>query len=104
MTATAAPRKEYTQVIRSLTHSGLDAQLAEELVDIVAGFGAVGKRPKYFPRGQFGPDSIEVHTVFDPAALDVLGKVLSHPRIDSVEIFPRGIVAPDGFSARIRVR
>ena len=34
----------------------------------------------------------------------MLKDVLSNPRVDSVEIFPRGIVSPDAFSARIRLR
>jgi hypothetical protein len=104
MPAPKRPQPEFAQIVKSLTRSGLDQKHVEELVDIVAGFGVITKRPKYFPWGQFGPDGVEVQTVFEPDGLDALLKLLTNPRIDSIEIFPRGIINPDAFSTRIRLR
>jgi hypothetical protein len=88
-----------------LGRSGLEEDHVRELVDVVAQFEGAGQRIKAFPKGQFAPDAVEIQAVFDRDGLQSLLKVLGEsPRIDSVEIFPRGIINPEIFSARIGLR
>jgi hypothetical protein len=91
-------------LVETLSRSGLAREHVRELLDVVAGFEEIGRHMRPFPRGQFGPDGIVVHSVFDRDRLQGLHKILEHPRIDFVEIFPRGIPIPDVFSARIGLR
>lgn len=96
---------DYDNVIQTLIRSGMDADHVNELVDVISHFDGVARRVKAFPKGQFGPDGIFIHTVFDTDGLQTLMKTMAEsPRIDSVEIFPRGIVNPEVFSARIGLR
>jgi hypothetical protein len=96
---------DYEDVIKALVRSGMNERDVNELVDIVAKFGSIGRRPKVFPKGQFAPDGIYLHTVLERDGLQELTKILGTSiRIDSVEVFPRGIINPDIFSARIGVR
>ena len=98
-------RGDYEHVISTLVRSGMDADHVNELVDVISQFEGVARRLKAFPKGQFGPDGVFIHTVFEPDGLQELVKLLSvNPRIDSIEIFPRGIVNPEIFSARIGLR
>ena len=98
-------RGDWDNVISTLVRSGMDADHVNELVDVMSQFEGVARRPKVFPKGQFGPDGVFLHTVFEPDGLQELVKILSvNPRIDSIEIFPRGIVNPEVFSARIGLR
>jgi hypothetical protein len=98
-------RGDYDSVISALSHSGMDDDLVKELVDIISQFEGVAHRLKAFPKGQFNPDGVYLHTVLDPEGLQGIVKILLEvPRIDSIEIFPRGIINPEIFSARIGLR
>jgi hypothetical protein len=100
----ASEQPELTGLIDALTRGGLDGAQVGELVDVIAKFRG-GRRVRAFPKGQFGPDSVEIQTVFEPEELGSLLDVLREsPRIDSVEIFPRGIINPEVFSVRIGLR
>ena len=95
---------EFDGVIAALTRGGMDKSQVTDLVEIVARLRG-SRRVRAFPRGQFGPDSIELQTVFEPDELGSLLDLLREsPRVDSVEIFPRGIINPDVFSVRIGLR
>ena len=102
--ANGTEQPELTGLINALTHGGLGETQVNELVDVIAQLRG-GRRVRAFPKGQFGPDSVEIQTVFEPDELGSLLDVLREsPRIDSVEIFPRGIINPEVFSVRIGLR
>ena len=74
-----------------------------DFVDLVSGWDDVERKLRAFPKGQFGPDTIEVHTVLSRGGLDKLIDVLrENDRIDGIQIFPRGIPNPDVFSTASR--
>ncbi|MEA2149563.1 MAG: hypothetical protein QOD69_1393 [Solirubrobacteraceae bacterium] len=96
---------EFDGMVTALSRSGLAEDHIAEMVDVVSELGDASRRLRAFPKGQFGPDGIEVHTVFELSGLESLMRLLSqNARIDSVEIFPRGIINPEVFSARIGLR
>jgi hypothetical protein len=102
--ANGTEQPELTGLINALTRGGLGETQVNELVDVIAQLRG-GRRVRAFPKGQFGPDSVEIQTVFEPDELGSLLDVLREsPRIDSVEIFPRGIINPEVFSVRIGLR
>jgi hypothetical protein len=102
--ANGTEQPELTGLINALTRGGLGETQVNELVDVIAQLRG-GRRVRAFPKGQFGPDSVEIRTVFEPDELGSLLDVLREsPRIDSVEIFPRGIINPEVFSVRIGLR
>ena len=102
--ANGTEQPELTGLINALTRGGLGEDQVNELVDVIAQLRG-GRRVRAFPKGQFGPDSVEIQTVFEPDELGSLLDVLREsPRIDSVEIFPRGIINPEVFSVRIGLR
>ena len=102
--ASTPENPEMTGLINALTRGGLDETQVSEMVDVVARLQG-GRRLRAFPKGQFGPDSIEIQTVVEPNDLGSLVDILREsPRIDSVEIFPRGIINPEVFSVRIGMR
>jgi len=96
---------EFDGMVTALGRSGLAEEHINEMIDVVSQLGEDTRRFKAFPKGQFGPDGIEVHTVFERSGLESLLRLLTESgRIDSVEIFPRGILDPEVFSARIGLR
>ena len=102
--ANGSEQPQLTGLIDALTRGGLGETQVSELVDVIAQLRG-GRRVRAFPKGQFGPDSVEIQTVFEPDELGSLLDVLRQsPRIDSVEIFPRGIIDPEVFSVRIGLR
>jgi hypothetical protein len=102
--ANGSEQPELSGLINALTRGGLDPTQASELVDVIATLRG-GRRVRAFPKGQFGPDSVEIQTVFEPDELgSLLDTLRENPRIDSVEIFPRGIINPEVFSVRIGLR
>jgi hypothetical protein len=102
--ANGTEQPELTGLINALTRGGLGETQVNELVDVIAQLRG-GRRVRAFPKGQFGPDSVEIQTVFEPDELGSLLDVLREsPRIDSVEIFPRVIINPEVFSVRIGLR
>ena len=102
--ANGSEQPQLTGLIDALTRGGLGETQVRELVDVIAQLRG-GRRVRAFPKGQFGPDSVEIQTVFEPDELGSLLDVLRQsPRIDSVEIFPRGIIDPEVFSVRIGLR
>ena len=102
--ANGSEQPQLTGLIDALTRGGLGERQVSELVDVIAQLRG-GRRVRAFPKGQFGPDSVEIQTVFEPDELGSLLDVLRQsPRIDSVEIFPRGIIDPEVFSVRIGLR
>jgi hypothetical protein len=102
--ANGSEQPELTGLVDALTRGGLDGTQVSELVDVIARLRG-GRRVRAFPKGQFGPDSVEIQTAFEPDELgSLLDALRESPRIDSVEIFPRGIINPEVFSVRIGLR
>jgi hypothetical protein len=94
---------QWDEVIDRLSGPTLNREKVSELVGIVSkSLGDAELRP--FPKGIPWPDGILIHTVVQPDNLASIFDLLrSSGRIDSVTIFPRGIINPEVFVAEIEM-
>jgi len=90
-------------VIDRLSGPTLDREKVSELVGIVSkSLGDTRLRP--FPKGIPWPDGIIIHTVIEPEKLPNIFELLrTSGHIDSVRVFPRGIINPEIFVAEIEM-
>jgi hypothetical protein len=95
----------WDEVIGRLSGPSLQKDKVAELVGLVSkALGTDTRRLKVFPKGIPWPDGIVVHTVVDPRSLSSLVSLLQgSARIDSLRIFPRGIINPEVFLAEIEM-
>ncbi len=93
-------------MMQILKHSGIDKANLSELVQIASGLNKNGiKIDKVGPIGIPFPDGIKVHTRLEPSSINSLIESLSNmSRINSVEIFPRGLPKIDLLVAEVDIR
>ena len=93
-------------LMNALKYSGIDKQNLSELVQIASGVAKEGIRiVKVFPIGIPYPDGIKIQTELNDQNLSALVRSIGNTaRINSVEIFPKGIPAVDSFSADLNIR
>lgn len=93
----------WDQAIKRLSEKNLGQKDVAELVGIVS--KSLGdKRFRVFPKGIPWYDGIVVHAVIDPASLGSIFELLrASARIDTVRVFPRGIVNPEVFITEIEL-
>jgi len=94
----------WDEVIGRLSGPSLEKAKVAELVGLVAEALGSESHVKVFPKGIPWPDGIVVHTVVNPGSLSGVVSLLQRSaRIDSLRIFPRGIINPDVFLAEIEM-
>lgn len=86
-----------------LSRSRMDSDQVRELVDIVDALGR--DRPvRVFPKGIPYPDLLHWETIVRLDELDVIKGLLETGRLEQLEIFPYGIVAPELLGIRAELR
>jgi hypothetical protein len=95
----------WDEVIQRLSGPSLDKAKVSELVGLLGeALGSDTTRLRVFPKGIPWPDGIIVHTVVNPRTLNgILKLLLTSPRIDTIRVFPRGIINPEIFLAEIEM-
>lgn len=94
------------QLLDTLKHGDINKKSLNELVKVAGQIHGKGiKTEKVFPIGIVRPDGVLVETSVSAGNLGKLVDILKEfPRVQGVEIFPRGIPAPDVFLAKIQLR
>lgn len=92
----------WKRVHAQLSHGNLDADDVAQLLDDL---GPVRDKPwamRVFTKGISWPDGVLVHAVVGRDQFDELVELmLGTPRLDSIKVFPKGIVNPEVYVAEL---
>ncbi len=93
-------------LLRTLANGSVSDDLARELVSEISSIESLQVNPiRPFPKGVLTIDGIGVEVVLDKAGVRDLSQVLLDARhVDSIEIFPYGIIDPNIFIGRVGFR
>ncbi len=88
----------------ALAKGGLDDSQVASLVDAVGQLRDLELELRPFPIGTPWPDGIGADVLIPRKRVNVLERILEQPGLQSIEVFPIGIVNPEFFRAVVNFR